>query len=210
MVMHNFVIEAINQYGYWGVGFLMLLENIILLIPSELILAFGGFATTNTGMNVWGVILAATAGSLSSAVILYSAGRFLKPACLEQLLARRIGRLLRLQPEAAGKANDWFARHGNTAVFLCRFVPVIRCLISLPAGSARIPFGVFLALTAAGTVIWNTVLVWFGVLAGKSWHRIVYYMHTYTTYALLAAGLMVGIAVIYYRQKARRHKMTVG
>lgn len=204
--MHDLIIETINQLGYWGVGILIVLENIILLIPSEVVLVFGGFMTTYSNLNVWIVIIFATIGSVIGAMILYSCGRFITPEYLEKLLSGKIGQVLHLQPNDINKAGSWFARQGNSTVFFCRFIPIIRCLISVPAGTARMNLGVFLVLTTIGTAIWNTVLVWLGVFAGESWHTIVHYMDTYSTIALVVTGIIVFMAIYYYKQRSKRKR----
>ncbi|MDD4169668.1 MAG: DedA family protein [Desulfotomaculaceae bacterium] len=202
--MQDFIIEFINQSGYWGLGVLIVLENIILLIPSEVILLFGGFMTTYSSMNVWLVILSTTIGSVIGAMILYSAGRFITPEHLEKLISGSIGRVLHLQLDDIEKANSWFARKGYLVVFFCRFIPIIRCLISIPAGTAKMNLGAFLVLTALGTSVWNTVLVWLGVFAGKSWHISLHYMGTYSAIAMAVTGLIVFVVI---RQNLKRKRV---
>ena len=110
--------------------------------------------------------------------------------------------LLRLDPDDIDDAIAWFNRKGYTAVFFCRFIPIIRSLISIPAGTARMKMPSFLLLTALGSAIWNTVLVWLGAVAGASWSRIVVYMDTYTTLAvvvILVVALLCGARFIKKR-----------
>ena len=200
--MQAWIIEMMNQFGYLGVAGLIALENIFPPIPSEVILTFGGFMTTYTTLGVWGVIAAATVGSVIGAIVLYGVGRFLKPDRLKKLLAGRLARILRLDPDDIDDAIAWFNRKGYTAVFFCRFIPIIRSLISIPAGTARMKMPSFLLLTALGSAIWNTVLVWLGAVAGASWSRIVVYMDTYTTLAvvvILVVALLCGARFIKKR-----------
>lgn len=199
--MQAWIIEMMNQFGYIGVAGLIALENIFPPIPSEVILTFGGFMTTYTTLHVWGVIVAATAGSMAGALILYGVGRFLKPERLKKLLSGMLGRILRLEPEDIDDAIAWFNRRGNTAVFFCRFIPIIRSLISLPAGTARMNPGIFLILTAIGSVIWNTVLVWLGAVAGASWSKIVVYMDTYTS---LVVVIMIAVLLLFAARFIRK------
>lgn len=200
--MQAWIIEMMNQFGYIGVAGLIALENIFPPIPSEVILTFGGFMTTYTTLHVWGVIVAATAGSMAGALILYGVGRFLKPERLKKLLSGMLGRILRLEPDDIDDAIAWFNRRGNTAVFFCRFIPIIRSLISLPAGTARMNLGIFLILTAIGSAIWNTVLVWLGAIAGASWSRIVVYMDTYTSLVVvIIIALLLLLAARFIRKR---------
>ena len=136
--MQDWIIQMMDQFGYWGIGGLIAIENIFPPIPSEVILTFGGFMTTYTSLNVWLVILAATLGSLVGAIILYGIGRIISPKRLEKILAGRLGKILRLKPEDIGKAEAWFQKRGKLTVFFCRFIPIVRSLISLPAGMAKI------------------------------------------------------------------------
>lgn len=167
--MQNWIISIMEQYGYTGVALLIAVENIFPPIPSEVILTFGGFMTTYTSLNIWGVILSATLGSVIGAIILYGVGYLLQPHRLKSLLAGRLGKVLRLYPQDVDRSVEWFQTTGISTVFFCRFVPMIRSLISIPAGFARMNLGSFLLLTTLGSFLWNTVLVWVGVAARESW-----------------------------------------
>lgn len=198
--MENWIVSWMEQYGYWGVLLLIAVENVFPPIPSEVILTFGGFMTTYTDMSVFGVVLAATGGSLAGAMVLYSVGRLVDAPRLEGWV-RRWGRYLRLKPSDIGRAELWFLRYGHWAVFFGRMVPLVRSLISLPAGMARMRFGFFLLLTAAGSFIWNVVLVSLGALLGRSWQTVVHFMDVYSnvTYALLGLGAVV-LLVLWWRR----------
>ncbi len=199
--MQELIITIMQQYGYVGVALLIAIENIFPPIPSEVILTFGGFMTTYTTLNIWMVILAATAGSLIGAVILYGVGCLLPPHRLKSILAGRTGKILRLYPEDVDKAVDWFHHTGLGTVFFCRFIPMIRSLISIPAGFSRMNLAPFFALTALGSFLWNTVLVWVGVAARESWDIIVKYLESYSgiTKCILFAG--AGIALFLFFRK---------
>jgi membrane protein DedA with SNARE-associated domain len=166
--MQDWILSMMQQYGYPGIALLMALENIFPPIPSELILTFGGLLAAYAGVDLWLVIASATVGSLLGAILLYLIGRLLSPDRLKVLFAGRLGRLLHLQPSHIDQALEWFRRVGLPAVFFCRFLPMVRSLISIPAGSARISWLPFLCLTALGSFLWNTTLVWAGVAAAES------------------------------------------
>lgn len=193
LIVEQMIIDIMNNYGYVGIAFLIAVENIFPPIPSEVILTFGGFLTTISEMDVWGVILSATIGSVSGALILYFLGRLLHAKRLEQLFESRLGRSLHLKKEDVHKAGSWFARHGNKTVFFCRFVPIVRSLISIPAGAAKMKMSVFLLLTASGTAIWNIVLVFLGKFAGHTWENIANYVDLYS---LIVLGVLVVLAVV--------------
>ena len=197
------VIELIEQYGYAAIALLILIENIFPPIPSEVVLAFGGFLTVQTQMEPWLVIGFATLGSVAGAVILYLIGRQIPKAKLEQLLAGKAGRVLHLKAENIGRAEKWFRRYECRAVLLCRCVPVVRSLISVPAGMERMAPLPFLLLTALGSGVWNTALVWLGAAAGDAWEASV---HTFGRSAAVAVLLLAGGAAGW--SSARKKKKT--
>lgn len=196
--MESFIIEMMNDFGYLGIAFLIMIENIFPPIPSEVILAFGGFMTTYSSMNMFGVIIVSTIGSMIGAVVLYGLGRCIKPAYLETLLDSKLAHILRFKKEDVAKAKGWFEKRGNYTVFFCRFVPIVRSLISIPAGIAQMNFVSFLVLTLIGSAIWNSVLVYAGATAGNNWGNIVAFMNEYSHYALIALVIIFVVFVIYH------------
>lgn len=202
--MENWILDFMEQFGYLGVFLLILVENIFPPIPSEVILTFGGFMTTRTTLTVVGVIIFATLGSLFGALILYWIGRLLDVERLEKIV-ERWGHILRLKKEDIHKANDWFDRYGIWTVFFCRMVPVLRSLISIPAGMNRMNMGIFLFFTTIGTLIWNTLLVGLGAYLGESWEIIVYYMDIYSNIVYVLLLILVVIACIYYIRYRRKN-----
>ncbi|MCL2508445.1 MAG: DedA family protein [Oscillospiraceae bacterium] len=199
--MQEIIIEIMNKFGYIGVALLIMLENVFPPIPSEIILTFGGFMTTYADMNVWGVTLAATAGSLAGAVVLYIVGRMLTADRLERLITSKPGKLLRLKKGDVRRAERWFIKHGNRTVFFCRFIPIVRSLISIPAGAAKMKTGRFLALTAAGTFIWNVVLVFLGRVMGGAWETAAHYVDVYAMIAVAALGLIAAVVAVIFIKK---------
>ncbi|MFC4410804.1 DedA family protein [Chungangia koreensis] len=202
--MENWITEIMSQFGYLGVFLLIMLENIFPPIPSEVILTFGGFMTTYSDMTRMGVIIASTAGSVAGAVILYGIGRLLDVARLEKIVDRW-GHVLRLTKKDVHRADAWFDKYGIWTVFFCRLVPLIRSLISIPAGMSNMKFWLFLLLTTLGTLLWNTVLVSVGAAVGDNWESIVGYMDVYSniTYAILA---ILGVAVIIWYLRFRKKR----
>ncbi|WP_252501730.1 DedA family protein [Sporosarcina sp. Marseille-Q4943] len=201
--MDNWITEFISEHGYFGVCFLLLIENIFPPIPSEIILTFSGFATGFTTMTKTGVIIAATIGSVVGAMILYSIGLLIDVERLEKFVERR-GRWLRLSKKDLRRADEWFDKYGPWTVFFCRLVPLVRSLISVPAGMSNMNFPLFLLLTTLGSFIWNTILVTIGFNVGENWESIVHYMDVYSNivYVLLAiGGIAVCIGYIRFRRK---------
>jgi membrane protein DedA with SNARE-associated domain len=196
------IISIMNGFGYIGILLLIAIENLFPPIPSEVILTFGGFMTTTASLTPLGVILASTLGSLLGAVILYGFGRLLKPERLDRLFSGKIGRMLGFKAGDILKASDTFDRKGQATVFFCRMIPVVRSLISIPAGMANMPFLKFIVLTTAGSAIWNTALVYLGAAAGVSWPTIASFIDTYATVTLSVLGItLVVMAIIFYRKR---------
>lgn len=200
--MENWIINFMEQFGYLGTFLMILLENVFPPIPSEVILTFGGFMTTNTDMTVIGVVTSATAGSVAGAAILYGIGRLLNVNKLEKIISR-FGNILRVKVSDIQKANSWFARYGYKAIFFCRMIPLVRSLISIPAGMANMKFNLFLLYTTAGTLIWNIVLVSVGAILGESWQSVLDFMNVYSsiTYTILGLAFVVFCALWFLKRK---------
>ena len=157
--MQEWMLSFVDSFGYFGIFFLIFIENVFPPIPSEAVLLFAGALTLTTSLNVPGTILAATLGSLAGAVVLYALGRIFQAERLKKLFAGKFGKVTRLKPEHVEKAERWFLRYEAKAVLICRCIPIVRSIISVPAGFAKMPLPKFLILTALGSAVWNTVLV---------------------------------------------------
>lgn len=205
--MRELVLELMGEYGNLAVFLLILVENLFPPIPSEVILTFGGVMTVCTDMTPVGVILFSTAGSLAGAVILYSVGRFLPDEVFRKLLCGQIGHLLHFRLEDVDLAKGWFRERGRSAVFLCRLIPIVRSLISIPAGIARMQFVPFLVFTAAGSLLWNTVLVYAGRIAGDSWEKVSAAFGVYSDLFLQIAGTSSPFAVLFQQGAGERRKL---
>ncbi|MEY8437208.1 DedA family protein [Atopobiaceae bacterium 24-176] len=162
----------IDQFGYLAVGALIFIENVFPPIPSEVILPLSGFLTTTSHLTLPGVILAATAGSVLGAFILYGVGRIISRERLVAFFETRPMRLLGFTGADVERVIDWFERRGQLSVLLCRCVPGVRSLISIPAGTARMGTVRFTLYTLAGSFLWNTVLCGLGAAAGDAWHGV--------------------------------------
>lgn len=164
--------DFISQLGYLAVSSLIFFENVFPPIPSELILPLSGFFTTSTDMTVPLTVLAATAGSVAGAYILYGVGRILSLERLEAFFGSRPMRLLGFKPADIDSAIGWFNKKGQVTVLVCRCVPVVRSLISIPAGTAKMGVGRFTLYTLLGSLVWNAVLVSLGAAAGSAWETV--------------------------------------
>lgn len=204
--MQEFIIQMMNQFGYFGVFFLIALENIFPPIPSEVILLFGGFMTTYTKLNVIGVVIASTLGSLLGAIVLYYIGKILNKERLKKIIHGKIGKVLRLKASDIDKADHWFDTKGNKTVFFCRFVPIVRSLISIPAGMSEMPMGKFLIYTTVGTMIWNTVLTVLGNKVGENWEDILLIFENYSHIAAIVLVIIFIVGIYYFYHKKQTSK----
>lgn len=170
--MEELFFNVINQFGYFAVGALIFIENIFPPIPSELILPLSGFFTTTTDMVLPLVILSATIGSVTGAFILYGIGYVLNRERLMRFFNTRPMRLLGFKDTDISSAIDWFDRKGQGSVLICRCIPVVRSLISIPAGVARMNVAKFALFTLAGSAVWNTILCSLGAAAGNAWETV--------------------------------------
>jgi len=155
--MTDWIIQTISNWGYVGIFMVMLAESIFPPIPSELIIPFAGFAAANGELNFFGVLAAATVGAVVGMLPWYYAGRLFG---LERVrrLADRFGRFMTLNADEIDVAVHWFTRFGPIIVLFGRLMPLIRTLISIPAGLARMPLPVFLLASTTGALIWNLIL----------------------------------------------------
>lgn len=199
--MQELVIMLMNKYGYIGILILIMIENIFPPIPSEIILCFGGFMTTNSNLTIIGVILFSTIGSLLGAIILYMIGKILNKERLIKIISGKTGKILRLKKKDIEKADHWFDTKGVKTIFICRFIPIVRSLISIPAGMSEIPLTKFIILTTLGTLIWNTILTYLGSIMGQNWTKVVYIIETYSTIVLIIAIITLAIYIYHFYKK---------
>lgn len=163
--------DLVNSLSYWGVAILMAVENVVLPIPSELIMPFAGFKTALGPMTLLGVIIAGTVGSVLGGLPFYYAGRALGEERLRQWIERH-GKWVLLRGKDLDRATDRFSGNTFLEVTLGQLVPGVRGLISIPAGVARMNVGLFLLANFIGTLVWCTVLAVAGRLLGKNFTKI--------------------------------------
>ena len=196
--MEEFIVSFMNQYGYFGIFFLIFVENVFPPIPSEVVLLFGGFMTTYSKLNVSFMILFSTLGSVFGAIVLYYVGKLLNKERLKKFVSGRVGTILRLNDSDIEKADSWFDRKGNKTVFFCRFIPVVRSLISIPAGMSEMAIGKFLIYTISGSAIWNTILLVIGNRVGKKWKDFLNIIDQYSHIIFVVFILLFIAFVIYF------------
>lgn len=156
------LLETLSRLGYTGVVALMALESSIVPVPSELVMAPAGYLAAKGRLDPWLVVLAGTAGSVLGALANYALA-----AWLGEPLLRRYGKFVLISGKSLDRSERFFRRHGEIGTFLGRFVPVVRHLISIPAGMSRMPLGRFVLFTALGAGAWCAILTWIGWVIGS-------------------------------------------
>lgn len=179
--------DVIDDLGYWGLAFLVALENVFPPIPSEVVLPLAGFLTGDGRMNFWIALVAATCGSVVGALVLYAVGAWFGERRVRWIVTHW-GRWLGFKESDVDLANRWFDRHGGTAVMICRVVPIVRSLISIPAGIRRMSIRLFIVYTAIGSLVWNAVLIGAGWMLGDNWERVERWV-AYAQYLVIVAVL---------------------
>lgn len=204
--MQETVIYIMDSFGCLGLCFLIALENLFPPIPSEAILPFAGFMTTYTRMTVVGAIIFATLGSCIGAVILYWIGTILMPQNWNRLFEDKRVKRLGFKQNDVEKTIKWFEKCGKKAVLFGRCVPIIRSLISIPAGMTKMKFSIFFLYTIIGSAIWNTVLIYFGALLGASWGEVMVYVGKYSEIIQIILIVAVAVYLWKYIKKFRDRK----
>lgn len=204
--MQQFILQVIEQFGYLGVFFLILIENVFPPIPSEVILLFSGFFSTYTNLSVFYMILASTFGSLLGAIVLYFIGKIFNKDRLKKMVRSKIGKILFLKEKDIDKADDWFDKKGDKCVFFCRFVPIVRSLISVPAGMSEMPMFKFIVYTICGSMIWNTVLICAGYKLGDNWEYFLSILDKYKLIVIIIFIIVFIYVIIKFYLKRRKSK----
>jgi membrane protein DedA with SNARE-associated domain len=201
--LSGWVAGVIDSIGVAGVGLLVALENLVPPIPSEIVLTLGGFLASEGRLSLPLVIVAATVGSVVGALLLYWLGHGVG----EDRLKRWLDHIPLVDADDLAKADTWFERHADLAVLAGRCVPVVRSLVSIPAGANRMPLGRFVAFTTLGSGVWNSLFVGAGFALGSRWELVDQYSRWFD-YAILA--LVVVGAGLWVRKKIRKRRRRAG
>lgn len=167
----GWVQDVIERLGAVGVALLVILENVFPPIPSEIVLPFAGFVAQRGDGSVVVMIFAATVGAVIGALVLYAIAALIGDVRLASFI-ERFGKWFGVKPADLARAEAWFDRHAVAAVLLGRCVPLIRSVVSIPAGFRRMRLVPFVAYTAAGSAVWNTALIGAGAILGDQWDRV--------------------------------------
>lgn len=201
------ITDFISNYGYVAVAFLIAVENIFPPIPSEIILAFSGFLALTAHLNLGGLILASVISALVGALLFYYVGKLISFKKLEQWMQGKWGNFLRFKITHLQNIQSFFNKHGTSATFWGRFLPVIRSLISIPAGMANISLSKFLVFTTLGSTIWNTVLIFIGYTVGSSWEKFAILIEDYSFIVLFILIIGASISYLIYRNYKNKRQI---
>ena len=190
--------QIISFLGYGGITILMALESMVFPLPSELVMPFAGFLAATGKMSFILVVLFSSIGSLIGSLISYYIGLY-----GGNHLILKYGKYLLLDKEDLMKTEKWFRHSGEKTVFISRFIPVVRHIISIPAGIGRMHLWKFCIYTVAGATIWNTFLAWLGYLLGQNWTKV----RHYSEYISIAVAIILVAAGAWFACRHIRHKL---
>ncbi len=197
-LVSNFAISCLLGAGYLGAAFLMALESMIAPVPSEAVMPFVGFMVADGKWNLWAAIVATSTGSVAGSAISYAMGYYGgRPFVL------KVGRYLLLNPHDLEWTEDFFSRRkGTLTLFISRFIPVVRHLISVPAGTGKMKFFPFLMTTLAGATMWNSFLLICGMYLRERWNLVLLYSHQVDI--VIGVALLAGLVLfVKFRYKSQ-------
>lgn len=198
----GWTVTIMETLGPIGVGIMVFLDNIFPPIPSELVLPLAGFTSSQGQMNIVLAIVFATIGSVVGAVLLWALGKWIG---LERIAAIALKMPL-VDVDDVHTTVAWFDRHGDKAVFFGRMIPIFRSLISIPAGMRDMALVKFVALTTAGSAIWNTILIVAGFYLGENWSIVETYAGYFQTLVIIAVIVFVIVWIVFKVRKSRRKR----
>ena len=187
--MSDFVLNLISNYGYFGMFLGMVLEAVIIAIPSELILATGGILSSRGIFTLQGAFLIGLIGSVFCAIVIYFMGYF-----GGRPFIRKYGKYFFMKEEDLEKSDSWFNKYGMLSALIGRNFPIVRTLISLPIGITRQPFIKFIIYTTIGSIPWTFLFVYLGYCLGENWIVIT----TYINYLKVPIRIIIVILIIIY------------
>ncbi|MBA4542841.1 MULTISPECIES: DedA family protein [Thermoactinomyces] len=190
------VLEWLSSLGYFGIALGLMVE----VIPSEIVLAYGGFLIASGQINFVGALIAGTIGGVLAQVFLYWIGYYGGRPFLE-----KYGKYLLIKKKHLDVAESWFDRYGTGVIFGARFIPVVRHAISIPAGISKMPLSRFTLLTTLAIVPWSVLFLYLGMQLGSSWKEIEEIAAPYTDDAAIVAGVLLLLYFLFqwYRKKQR-------
>ena len=198
----GFALSTISLLGYAGIFFLMMLESMIVPVPSEFVMPFAGFLVAQGTFSFLLVIIASTLGSITGSLIFYYIGK-----TGGHRLVEKYGKYVLVDAEDIRKTEEWFQKRGDLTVFLARLIPVVRHLISFIAGIGKMNVKKFSFYTVVGAAIWNAILTYIGYMLGQHWKEVSQYLEQLDI--IIVIVLVIGCLYFAYRHITRKRKNQV-
>lgn len=196
--LFNIAVTLVEKLGYWGVFFGMLIESACIPLPSEAIEGFAGYLASQGKMNLWIAGIVGALGNAAGSTIMYLMGKYGgKPLIL------KYGKYVLVGEEEFDKAEQWYGKYGDKAIFMAQLLPVIRTYISLPAGVLAKNYFRFIAFTFFGALVWCTALVYIGKVLGDHWEELSSYLKPVE---YVVVGLVAVAAAWYIFHRVRKVK----
>lgn len=192
-IIIQYIIQLLNAGGYLWLFILMVMESMVLPVPSEAVMPFAGFLISQKIFSFAGVIFYSTLGGIVGSLISYYIGFYGGTP-----FVKKFGRYFLLRQDDLRKTEQFFQKHGQKTIFISRFIPVVRHFISLPAGASRMNLGKFILYTALGAGLWHTFLSWVGFALKENWGRIGQYTK-YVDYFILLA-ILIAVVIIFQKR----------
>jgi membrane protein DedA with SNARE-associated domain len=192
----GFIITSISTLGLWGIAAMMAIESACIPLPSEVIMPFSGYLVSQGRFVLWETAVAGAIGCVVGSIVAYAVGRY-----GGRQFIWKYGRYILISHHDLELADRWFDRHGQFAIFFSRLLPVVRTFISLPAGIARMRFGLFVLWTFVGSLPWCYVLAYVGFKMGANWDTLGVYFHRFDT----AIGITILAGIIWWVWRHIRH-----
>jgi len=189
----SFALSTISTFGYGGIFFLMMLESMVVPVPSELVMPFAGFLIEKGSFTFLFVIVASTLGSIVGSLIFYYIGKTGGHSLVETY-----GKYVLIDHEDVKKTEEWFNKRGELTIFFGRLIPVVRHLISLIAGIGKMNVKKFTLYTVIGAGLWNTILAYLGFILGQHWNEV----NQYSDQISIVIVVLLIVLVLYF---AYRH-----
>jgi membrane protein DedA with SNARE-associated domain len=193
-----FAINTISSLGYFGIYVLMILESMVIPIPSELVMPFAGFLAADGTFNFWLVVLFSTLGSITGSLISYYIGKY-----GGEKIVLKYGKYMFLDVHDLKKTEKWFKKSGEKTIFIGRLIPVVRHLISIPAGIGKMDIKKFCIYTVLGAALWNFILTYLGYVLGKNWDKVRHYTEPIS---IIVAILLMGVFVYFIYRHIKNKK----
>lgn len=198
----KWVSDVVESLGYVGVALLVALENVLPPIPSEVVLGLAGYVASHGDASLWGMVVAAVIGSVVGAWVTYGLSAAVGPDRVRSIVGRA-GGWVGFDATDLDRAEAWFDRRSKVAVLVCRCIPLLRSIISIPAGFRRMELGAFTAATLVGSAVWNTTLISAGYLLGEHWDRMLEYTESFQSVVLVVIAVAVTGVVV---RRVRRNR----